>query len=62
MLNYFRDKNEGTHCGGEGEKGPLCDPGSELLLGGSARVVREKKRKKRVTGACPVTTELVMVM
>ena len=20
--------------GGEGEKGPLCDPGSELLLGG----------------------------
>ena len=22
------------------EEGPLCDPGSELLLGGSARVVR----------------------
>ena len=23
---------------GRGEEGPLCDPGSELLLGGSARV------------------------
>ena len=22
---------------GKGEKSPLCDPGSELLLGGSAR-------------------------
>ena len=32
MLNYYRDKNEGTYR--EGEKGPLCDPGSELLLGG----------------------------
>ena len=27
-----------------GEEGPLCDPGSELLLGGSARVVREDNR------------------
>ena len=25
---------------GRGEEGPLCDPGSELLLVGSARVVR----------------------
>ena len=25
---------------GKEEEGPLCDPGSELLLGGSARVVR----------------------
>ena len=25
---------------GREEEGPLCDPGSELLLGGSARVVR----------------------
>ena len=25
---------------GEKEEGPLCDPGSELLLGGSARLVR----------------------
>ena len=25
---------------GVGEKGPLCDPGSELLLVGRARVVR----------------------
>ena len=25
---------------GRGEEGPLCDPGSELLLGGRARVVR----------------------
>ena len=25
---------------GREEKGPLCDPGSKLLLGGSARLVR----------------------
>ena len=25
---------------GREEEGPLCDPGSEVLLGGSARVVR----------------------
>ena len=25
---------------GRGEEGPLCDPGSKLLLGGSAKVVR----------------------
>ena len=25
---------------GRGDKGPLCDPGSELLLGERARVVR----------------------
>ena len=25
---------------GRGEEGPLCDPVSELLLGGSARVAR----------------------
>ena len=41
MLNSCRDKIGGTYRSGEGgEKGPLCDPGSELLLGGSARVVR----------------------
>ena len=41
---------------GRGEEGPPCDPGSELLLGGSARVSREdakwdeaKKRSKRDT-------------
>ena len=28
---------------GREEEGPLCDPGSELLLGGSARVVRDNK-------------------
>ena len=27
---------------GRGEERPLCDPGSELLLGGSARVVCEE--------------------
>ena len=26
---------------GREEEGPLCNPGSELLLGGSARMVRE---------------------
>ena len=40
MLNSSRDKNE-RHVVGRGEEGPLCDPGSELLLlGGSARVMR----------------------
>ena len=42
MLNYSRDKNEGTYRSGRGEEGPLYGPGSELLLGGSARVVREQ--------------------
>ena len=41
MLNYSRDRNEGRYRSGEGgEEGPLCDPGSELPLGGRARVVR----------------------
>ena len=42
MSTSSRDKNEGTQHGvvvGMGKEGPLCDPGSELLLGGSARVV-----------------------
>ena len=36
-----------------GEEGPLCDPGSELLLGGSARgssstrIINGIKKKKR---------------
>ena len=40
MLSSSRDKNEARTVMGRGEEGPLCDPGSELLLGGSARVVR----------------------
>ena len=40
MLFFSRDKNEGTYRSGEGEESPLCDPGSELLLGGKARAVR----------------------
>ena len=40
MLKSSRDKNEGTYrVVGRGEEGPLCDPGSELLLGGRARIV-----------------------
>ena len=38
-VNENDDENEGMYDGGEGrgEEGPLrCDPGSELLLGGSA--------------------------
>ena len=38
MLTSSRDKNEGTCGSGEGGEGPLCDPGSEILLGGSAIV------------------------
>ena len=41
MLNYLIDKNEGTLVYRSEEEGPLCDPGSELPLGGSAR--RESK-------------------
>ena len=40
---------------GRGEKGQLCDPGYELLLGGererSARIIigmKKKKRKKKI--------------
>ena len=41
MLSSSRDKNKGAYRSGVwGEKGPLCDPGSELRLGGSARVVQ----------------------
>ena len=40
MLNYSRDENEGMCIVGRGKKGPLCDPGSKLLLGGCARHVR----------------------
>ena len=44
-----------TVVGRRGEDGPLCDPGSELLLGGrqgessSARMINgmEKKRRKQ---------------
>lgn len=49
MLNYSREKNEGAYRsrdGGEGplcEEGPLRDPGSEILLGGTATVVQGKK-------------------
>ena len=38
---FFAIKKEGTYRSAEGgEEGPLCDSGSELLLGGSARVMR----------------------
>ena len=40
MLTSFRDKMKARAEVGREEEGPLCDPGSELLLGGSARVVR----------------------
>ena len=37
MLIYSRDKNQGTCRSGKGGERPICDPGSELLLGGGAR-------------------------
>ena len=43
MGKYSRDENEGTYRSEEGEGGLLCDPGSELLLGGNTRVVRANK-------------------
>ena len=40
MLNFLAIKTKArATVVGRGEEGPLCDPGSELLLGGSARVV-----------------------
>ena len=38
---FWREKNKARTVVGRGEEGPLSDPGSESLLGGSARVVRE---------------------
>ena len=45
MLNYSRDKNEGTYgtaLEGRGDEAPLCNPGSgsEPPLGGSARATQ----------------------
>ena len=41
MLNSSRDETEGTHrsSGVWEEEGPLCDLGSEFLLGGSERAM-----------------------
>ena len=54
MLIFHRDKNEGTHHSvvGRRQEGPLCDPGSELLLGGRegescARIINGMKKKKK---------------
>ena len=33
MLNYSRDKMKARTVMGRGEKGPLCDPGSEFTTG-----------------------------
>ena len=40
MLFFSRDNKWRRYYTvvGRGEEGPLCDPGSELLLGGRARV------------------------
>ena len=35
---------------GRGEEGPLCDPGSASVPGGSARVVRGKKMDEKEKG------------
>ena len=40
MLNSFAIKMKARTVVGRGGEGPLCDPGSELLLGGRARVLR----------------------
>ena len=38
MLDSSREKMKARAEVGREEEGPLCDPGCELLLGGSARV------------------------
>ena len=40
MLGLLAMKMKARTVVGMGEEGPLCDPGSALILGGSARVVR----------------------
>ena len=57
MLNYCRDEKRKriTVAVGRGEEGPLCDPGSELLLGGreresSAKILKGMKRAKKRNG------------
>ena len=40
QKNLSRNKIEGTYVVWRGQEGARWDPGSELLLGGSARVVR----------------------
>lgn len=61
MLNYLRDKNEGTYLrycssrdGGGAEERPLCGPGFEILLTGREPERMDKhwdqvwsKKKKR---------------
>ena len=37
---FLSIKTKARTVAGRGEKSPLCDPGSELLLGGRARVKR----------------------
>ena len=40
MMKMKMKMKARTAVVGKGEEGPLCDPGSGLLLGGRARVVR----------------------
>ena len=40
MLKSSREKTKARTVVDKGEDGPRYDPGSELLLGGRARVVR----------------------
>ena len=40
MLSSFRGKRNVRIVVGRVEEGPLCDPKSKLLLGGSLKVVR----------------------
>ena len=54
MLISCRDKMKARADVGRGGEGPVCYPGSELLLGGSARVARGylngMKKKKNCEG------------
>ena len=45
---------------GRGEEGPLCDPGSELLLEGRARVhsARKINGMKKTKEKCPLSNDL----
>ena len=69
-AGVFHDEDEGKYCSGEGEGSLFGDPGSDLrpLVGKeqeSAKIRRWLYRSyhpinsSRVTGACPVTTDLI---
>ena len=62
MLNSSLDKTKARTVVGKGEKGPLCDPGSELLLGGKTRVVGGKWDEESKNVRCSTYDEAIFLV